>query len=127
MLTPEDAPSTSPGWLSRSLDRSWRLAASLAALVIIVALGAVTRFANPNGLDALGGNMFRQAANSGEPVTGVAGLGGRGVLRSGFLEESNVDFARQFTDLIIAQRAFQANARTITTADRLLEELVNVV
>jgi flagellar hook protein FlgE len=88
---------------------------------------ALTRFANPNGLDAIGGNLFRQAANSGEPITGVAGLGGRGVIRSGFLEESNVDFSKQFTDMIVSQRAFQANARTITTADRLLEELVNVV
>ncbi|MGE3164251.1 MAG: flagellar hook-basal body complex protein [Planctomycetota bacterium] len=88
---------------------------------------ALTRFANPNGLNAEGDNMFRVSVNSGPAQTGVPGSFGRGTLRSGFLEESNVDLAQQFTDLIVGQRAFQANARTVTVSDEMLQELVNLI
>lgn len=87
----------------------------------------LARFANPNGLLDQGGNVFRQGVNSGQPIIGIPGTFGRGAVQSGFLEESNVDLAFQFTELIVGQRAFQANARTITTADQLLQELVNML
>ncbi len=87
----------------------------------------IARFANPNGLDEQGGSMYTASTNSGVPQIGVAGTFGRGSLASGVLEESNVDLAEQFTDLIIGQRAFQANARTITVSDEMLQELVNLV
>ena len=87
----------------------------------------LARFANPNGLLDQGGNVFRQGVNSGQPIIGIPGTFGRGVVQSGFLEESNVDLAFQFTELIVGQRAFQANARTITTADQLMQELVNML
>lgn len=88
---------------------------------------SLTRFANPNGLDAEGENFFRASVNSGIPQEGIPGTFGRGTLRSGFLEESNVDLALQFTDLIIGQRAFQANARTVSVSDEMLQELVNLI
>ncbi|MDQ7779300.1 MAG: flagellar hook-basal body complex protein, partial [Planctomycetota bacterium] len=75
---------------------------------------AMARFANNNGLEVLGGNMFRVGTNSGLPLVGTPGSFARGNVRSGFLEESNIDIARQFTDLIVTQRAFQANTRTVT-------------
>lgn len=87
----------------------------------------LARFQNPQGLENLDGNNFRQAANSGPPIVGRPGTLGIGAIRSGALESSNVDFSREFTTLIIGQRAFQANARVITTADNLLEELVRLV
>lgn len=87
----------------------------------------VVRFANPNGLQEETGNFYSASTNSGVPQVGVAGTFGRGSLRSGVLEESNVDLASQFTDLIIGQRAFQANARTITVSDEMLQELVNLI
>lgn len=87
----------------------------------------LARFANPNGLSQLGSSMFQQAANSGEAVVSRPGVVGLGSIISGALEASNVDFAQEFTDLIVSQRAFQASARVITTADDLLEELVNIV
>ncbi len=87
----------------------------------------LARFANPNGLMLAGQNMFDVAANSGEAVIGAPTLLGLGSIIGGTLEASNVDFAREFTNLIVSQRAFQANARVISTADGLLEELVNVV
>jgi flagellar hook protein FlgE len=88
---------------------------------------ALARFANNNGLEALGGNMFRVGANSGLPLVGTPGSFARGNIRSGFLEESNIDIARQFTDLIITQRAFQANTRTVTVANEMLRDLVGMV
>jgi len=87
----------------------------------------LARFANPNGLLDEGGNVYRVGVNSGQAIIGIPGAFGRGVIQSGFLEESNVDLAFQFTELIIGQRAFQANARTITTSDQLLQELVNML
>lgn len=87
----------------------------------------LARFANPNGLKAEGGNMYRSSVNSGDSQIGIPGSFGRGTVRSGVLEESNVDLALQFTDLIIGQRAYQANARTITVSDQMLQELVNLI
>ena len=87
----------------------------------------LSRFANPNGLTMLGESNYQQAANSGIAIIGQPTTIGLGSIRSGVLEASNVDFAREFTDLIVSQRAFQANARVITTSDDLLEELVNIV
>ncbi|MCR4318098.1 MAG: flagellar hook-basal body complex protein [Planctomycetes bacterium] len=88
---------------------------------------ALARFNNNGGLIDIGGNAFREGVNSGQATIGVAGQAGRGGIRSGFLEESNVDLSEVFTELIVAQRAFQANARTVTSADLLLTELVNLV
>ncbi len=64
--------------------------------------------------------------NSGEPLIGAAGTGNRGALMAGAVEMSNVDLAREFTSMIIAQRGFQANSRIITTTDEMLQELVNL-
>ena len=69
--------------------------------------------------------MYRPSVNTGEPQVGVPG-DGRGTLSGGMLEMSNVDLAQEFTNLIVAQRGFQANSRVITTSDELLQELVNL-
>jgi len=87
---------------------------------------AIADFDNPMGLDKVGDTMFRESANSGAVQLGVAGEGQRGELMSGALEMSNVDLSAEFTNLILAQRGFQANARVITTSDQVLEELVNI-
>ncbi|WP_040337311.1 flagellar hook protein FlgE [Candidatus Blastococcus massiliensis] len=88
-----------------------------------LAMGA---FNNPSGLQKAGNSSFRVGENSGEPVIGVAGTGGRGILSSGALEMSNVDLSEEFTSLIVAQRGFQANSRVITASDELLQDLVNL-
>ncbi len=87
---------------------------------------AIATFANPVGLQKAGGSMYETSVNSGDPAVGVAGAGGRGGLIGGALEMSNVDLSQEFTNLIIAQRGFQANSRVITTSDELLQELVNL-
>jgi flagellar hook protein FlgE len=83
-------------------------------------------FTNPTGLVKIGSNQFRESATSGTPNTGNPGTAGRGTLVAGALEQSNVDLAQEFTNMIIAERGFQANARTISTANQMLQELVNL-
>jgi flagellar hook protein FlgE len=87
---------------------------------------ALASFNNPPGLEKVGGSMYRTTVNSGTQLLGQAGTGGRGLLSSGTLEMSNVDLAQEFTNLIVAQRGFQANSRVITTSDSILEDLVNL-
>lgn len=88
---------------------------------------AVTRFPNPEGLTKSGSNYFEVSNNSGAPsATTTAGADGNGTIESGFLEMSNVDLSEEFTEMIVAQRGFQANSRIITTSDEILQELVNL-
>ncbi|MBS42790.1 MAG: hypothetical protein CMH83_06425 [Nocardioides sp.] len=87
---------------------------------------AVANFNNPQGLQKVGETSFMATANSGLAQVGVAGGGGNGTVIGGALEMSNVDLAAEFTDLILAQRGFQASSRVITTSDQVLEELVNI-
>lgn len=86
----------------------------------------IARFANPGGLTKVGGNYYQPSNNSGVPVPGDPNAEGRGSIQSGFLEMSNVDLSEEFTEMIVAQRGFQANSRIITTSDEILQELVNL-
>ena len=87
---------------------------------------AIADFNNPMGLEKVGETSFRESANSGAPMIDVPGQGRRGTLLGGSLEMSNVDLAAEFTNLILAQRGFQASSRVITTSDQVLEDLVNI-
>ena len=87
---------------------------------------AMTSFNNPEGLEKQGGNMYNATANSGNPILGAPTDDGFGLVRSGFLEMSNVDLATEFTDMIVTSRAYQANSRAITTSDEMLQELMNL-
>ena len=86
----------------------------------------LARFANENGLSKDSGNQWTESTNSGRAVFGTAGGTGFGTLQAGALESSNVDLASEFTDLIVAQRGFQANSKMITTGDEMLQEVVNI-
>jgi flagellar hook protein FlgE len=87
---------------------------------------AVARFTNPSGLMRAGGNMYEAGLNSGDAMVGAAGTGGRGLIAANSLEASNVDMAQEFTNMILAQRGFQASSRVISTSDEILQELVNL-
>jgi len=93
---------------------------------IILAQLALATFPNTEGMLKYNGSTFIASMNAGEPSIGTAGSGGRGVVQGGSLEMSNVDMAEEFVNLVIAQRAFQANARMITTSDELYMEAVNL-
>ena len=87
---------------------------------------AMANFNNPQGLVKLGSNRYGESASAGIPNVGVAGTGGRGSLIGSSLEQSNVDIAQEFTQMILAQRGYQANSKSITVADELLVETLNL-
>jgi flagellar hook protein FlgE len=87
---------------------------------------ALADFNNPMGLEKVGETSFRESANSGPAQIGISGTGTRGNFVTGAVEMSNVDLAAEFTNLILAQRGFQASSRVITTSDQVLEDLVNI-
>ncbi|WP_433298529.1 flagellar hook protein FlgE [Actinoplanes sp. CA-030573] len=87
---------------------------------------AMATFKNVNGLEKVGDSGYRSTVNSGYAQVGEPGSAGMGQVISGALEMSNVDLAQEFTNLVIAQRGFQANSRVITTSDELLQELVSM-
>ena len=95
---------------------------------VVAQIGLAT-FPNPSGLEKVGGSLLRPTQNSGAVMTGATGgpgTNGRGTLAIGVLEMSNVDLSQEFTNLIIAQRGFQANSRIISASDELLQDLVNL-
>lgn len=87
---------------------------------------AISGFENPAGLQKVGDNMYIPTTNSGEYKAVKPGTGGTGTLNPGTLEMSNVDLSKEFTEMIITQRGFQANSRIITTSDEMLQELVSL-
>ena len=94
---------------------------------IPVAQLAIAKFPSDQGLAAAGGGVWSATTNSGQAALGAAGSAGRGAIVSGSLEQSNVDIASQFVDLIAHQRGFQASSKTITTADQMLQDLMQIV
>ncbi|EAJ2680282.1 TPA: flagellar hook protein FlgE [Campylobacter jejuni] len=91
-----------------------------------VAKIAMASVANNSGLEEIGGNLFKITANSGAIVVGEAGTGGRGEMKTSALEMSNVDLSRSLTELIIIQRGYQANSKTISTSDQMLQTLIQL-
>jgi len=92
----------------------------------VLARVALATFVNPGGLEKTGSSQYVASVNSGQASIGTAGADGMGKIVSGALEMSNVDLSQEFTNLIVAQRGFQANARIITTSDEVLQELTNL-
>ena len=92
----------------------------------ILAQVVLSRFVNPQGLVRNGDNLFLQSNDSGSAIIGAPGGNGLGTIVAGALEQSNVDLGKEFVDMIVNQRAFQANSKAITTSDEMLQELVNL-
>jgi len=87
---------------------------------------ALASFDNPGGLQAIGSNLYEETAAASLRAFTNPGENGLGQVFQGYLENSNVDLAREFTDMIITQRGFQANSRTISTSDDMLQELLTL-
>ena len=92
----------------------------------VLGVVAIARVSNPEGLLKMGDDNFATSQTSGDPVNGAPGTGQLGSLAPGSLEGSNVDLANEFTNLVLAQRGFQANSKVITTSDEMLGDLVNM-
>lgn len=94
-----------------------------------LALGqvAVASFANNQGLAGIGNNEYQMTAASGNAVIGIAGTGGRGTITGGAIEQSNVDIAKEFSNLIVAQQAYSANAKSITTFNQISQATLQML
>ncbi|HZO27816.1 MAG TPA: flagellar hook-basal body complex protein [Chloroflexota bacterium] len=108
--------------IAQSGQVSWTVGSTVTAGPII----QLANFTNPAGLTRTGNNLFLASDNSGTATPNNPGTNGLGSIQAGFLEMSNVDLAAQFTNMIIAQRGFQANSRVITASDEILQDLVNI-
>ncbi|NPA58879.1 MAG: flagellar hook-basal body complex protein, partial [Epsilonproteobacteria bacterium] len=86
----------------------------------------MAKFTNNEGLSTEGGNVYNQTANSGDPIMGTAATAGRGFIQASSLEASNVDLSKSLTNLIIIQRGYEANGKTITTSDEMLQTLLGL-
>jgi len=83
-------------------------------------------FQNPGGLRALGGNAFAPTTASGEPTTAVPGSDGTGTISQGFLEDSNVSVVEEMVNMILAQRAYEANSKVVKASDEMLSQVNNL-
>jgi flagellar hook protein FlgE len=118
---------TSGSFQSLSVDSAGQVVAQFSnGQTRTLAQVALNRFTNPNGLVRSGENGFAETIDSGAPLAGAPTNNGLGRLLSQTIEQSNVDLGKEFVDMIITQRAFQANSRAITTSDEMLQELVNL-
>jgi flagellar hook protein FlgE len=116
-----------PGMVDRiSIAADGTIEATFGGQTVAVGKLALATFNNPKGLLKLGSNRYGQSEAAGEPNIGDAGTGGRGTLIGSALEQSNVDIAEEFTHMILAQRGYQANSKTITVSDELLVETLNL-
>ncbi|MDR3271834.1 MAG: flagellar hook-basal body complex protein [Peptococcaceae bacterium] len=121
---------TQPTLASFSVDQSGVITGvysnGISSIIHKIGQVAIASFNNPAGLEAVGGNNYIVSNNSGIAHIGAAGTDGRGTIIGSAVEMSNVELAEEMTSMIISQRGFQANARTITVSDSLLEELINL-
>lgn len=124
----EEQDGTAPGTLDQFTVTADGTIQGIFSNGVVEALGrlVLARIPNSNGLIAAGNNLFYEGPSSGAAQIDLAAVGGRGFVRSGQLETSNVDLSEEFTRLITTERGFQANARVITTADEMLVELTNL-
>ncbi len=127
-VTPSSQNGYASGTMSNvSVDTSGKITGTFTNGTVMT-LGEVllANFNNPSGLVKTGDNLYDISGNSGEAQIVEAGVSTSSTIQSGSLEQSNVDLSEQFTQMIVAQRGFQANARVITTSDDFLNELVNL-
>lgn len=111
---------------SLAISDSGVVTAKYGAESYVIGKVAIATFNNPDALEKLGGNNYGANINTGESLIAGAGQNGAGAMVSGAIEMSNVDLANEFTEMIVASRAYQANSRSITTSDEMLQELINL-
>ena len=112
---------------SIAIDSAGQIIATFGAgQTIPIGALALASFNNPKGLVKLGSNRYGESQAAGVPNIGLAGSGGRGTLIGSAIEQSNVDIASEFTQMILAQRGYQANAKTITVSDEMLVDTLQL-
>jgi flagellar basal-body rod protein FlgG len=118
-----------PNATSISISRDGIVSATVAGQQAAQQLGTLelASFSNPGGLRPLGGNLFTPTTASGDPETGAPGTDARGTLTQGFLEDSNVSVVEEMVNMIVGQRAYEANSRVVKAADEMLGQVNNLV
>jgi len=118
-----------PNAISVSISRDGVVSALIAGQTATQQLGTIelATFQNAPGLRPLGGNLFEMTTASGEAQTGVPGLDGKGSLQQGFIEDSNVSVVEEMVNMILGQRAYEANSRVVKAADEMLQQVNNLV
>lgn len=111
---------------SMAIDENGLVTAKYGDQDYVLGRVSIATFTNPDALEKIGGNNYRMSLNTGNPIVGNAGENGAGLMVAGAIEMSNVDLANEFTEMIVASRAYQANSRSITTSDEMLQELINL-
>jgi flagellar hook protein FlgE len=94
---------------------------------LVLAQVALAGISNPESLVSVGNNNFQVSASTATPVVGTPATGSRGSIEGGALEASTVDIAKEFTNLIVYQRAYQANSRVISTTDQIVQDLISLI
>lgn len=117
---------TTLNYQSMAIDKYGLVTAKYGNEDVVIGRVAVATFNNPDALQKLGGNNYGATVNTGDAILGTAGQNGTGMMQSGKIEMSNVDLSTEFTEMIVASRAYQANSRSITTSDEMLQELLNL-
>jgi flagellar basal-body rod protein FlgG len=117
------------GTTAVSISRDGIVSATIAGQTATQQIGTleIANFANPAGLTPIGGNLFTPTTASGERESGAPGLDGRGTLAQGFVEDSNVSVGEELVNMIIGQRAYEANSRVIRATDEMLAQVNNLV
>jgi flagellar basal-body rod protein FlgG len=115
--------------LSVSISKDGIVSATVAGQSEAQQLGTIelANFANPAGLRPVGGNIFTPTTASGEAESGAPGIDARGTLAQGFVEDSNVSVVEEMVNMIIGQRAYEANSRVVRAADEMLAQINNLV
>lgn len=126
LTVPEKLPGGTEEYKSMAIDSNGLVLARYGDKTYVLGRVGIATFNNPDGLEKAGGNTYQSGSNTGDPIIASSGENGSGLLRSGALEMSNVDLSNEFTEMIIATRAYQANSRSITTSDEMLQELINL-
>lgn len=111
---------------SMAIDENGLVTAKYGDQDYVLGRVSIATFTNPDALQKAGGNNYESNNNTGAPIIGNAGENGAGLMVAGAIEMSNVDLANEFTEMIVASRAYQANSRSITTSDEMLQELINL-
>lgn len=111
---------------SMAIDKYGVVTAKYGNETYVLGKVSIATFNNPDALQKLGGNNYDSNVNTGNAIIAGAGENGSGMMLSGKIEMSNVDLSTEFTEMIVASRAYQANSRSITTSDEMIQELLNL-
>jgi flagellar basal-body rod protein FlgG len=118
-----------PGATSITISKAGIVSASIAGQTSVQEIGTIelASFRNPAGLRSMGGNLFEASTASGEPTVGAPGVDTNGTVAQGYIEDSNVSVVEEMVNMILTQRAYEANSKVVKAADEMLQQVNTIV